>query len=99
MTSEVAFFFAGRPADAFKAGKPGPVRSVDEIPSFFRDKTSELAIHNPHYRQQSRVCKGGTDITFYCEVGSSQPAVHSNQCPGHPLPLLPTHVPGLQGWD
>ena len=32
------------------------------------------------------------------EVGS-QPAVHSNQCPGHPLPLLPTHVPGPQGWD
>ena len=77
MTSEVAFFCAGRPADAFKAEKPGPVRSVDEIPFFFRDKTSELAIHNPHYRQQSRVCKGGTDITFYCEVGSSQPAVHS----------------------
>ena len=47
MTSEVAFFFAGQPADAFKAEKPGPVRSVDEIPSFFRDKTSELAIHNP----------------------------------------------------
>ena len=44
-------------------------RCVDEIPSLFRDKTSELAIHNPHYRQQSRVCKGGTDITFYCEVG------------------------------
>ena len=68
MTSEVAFFFAGRPADAFKAEKPGPVRSVDEIPSFFRDKTSELAIHNPHYRQQSRVCKGGTDITFQLRV-------------------------------
>ena len=29
----------------------------------------------------------------------SQPAVHSNQCPGHPLPLLPTHVPGPQGSD
>ena len=29
------------------------------------------------------------------EVGSSsQPAVHSNQFPGHPLPLLPTQVPG-----
>ena len=35
----------------------------DEIPSFFHDKTSDLAIYNPHYRQQSRVCKGGTDIT------------------------------------
>ena len=57
------------PANAIKAEKPGPVRSVDENHSFFRDKTSELAIHNPHYRQQSRVCKGGTDITFYCEVG------------------------------
>ena len=31
--------------------------------NFFRDKTSDLAIHNPHYRQQSRVCKGGIDIT------------------------------------
>ena len=69
MTSEVAFFCAGWSADALKTEKPGPVRSVDEIPSFFRDKTSELAIHNPHYRQQSQVCKGGTDITFYCEVG------------------------------
>ena len=39
-------------------------RFVDEIPSSFRDKTSELAIHNPHYRQQSRVRKGGTDITI-----------------------------------
>ena len=46
-----------------------PLGCVDEIPSSFRDKTSELAIHNPHYRQQSRVCKGGTDITFYWEVG------------------------------
>ena len=36
---------------------------LDEIPSSFRDKTSELAIHNPHYRQQSRVRKGRTDIT------------------------------------
>ena len=44
-------------------------RCVDEILSFFRDKTSELAIHNPHYQQQGRVCKGGTDITFYWEVG------------------------------
>ena len=35
MTSEVAFFCAGRSADALKAEKPGPVRSVDEIPSFF----------------------------------------------------------------
>ena len=49
--------------DALKAEKPGSVHSVDEIFYFFRDKTSELAIHNPHYRQQSRVCKGGTDIT------------------------------------
>ena len=49
--------------------KPGPVRSVDEIPG-------------------------------RSEVGSSsQPAVHSNQFPGHPLPLLPTQVPGPQGWD
>ena len=30
---------------------------------------------------------------------SSQPAVHSNQFPGHPLPLLPTQRPGPQGWD
>ena len=30
---------------------------------------------------------------------SSQPTVHSNQFPGHPLPLLPTQVPGPQGWD
>ena len=30
---------------------------------------------------------------------SSQPAVHSNQFPGHPLSLLPTQVPGPQGWD
>ena len=30
---------------------------------------------------------------------SSQPAVHSNQFPGHPLPLLPTQGPGPQGWD
>ena len=44
-------------------------RCVGEILSSFRDKTCELAIHNPHYWQQSRVCKGGTDITFYWEVG------------------------------
>ena len=54
---------AGRPADASKAEKPGPVHSVDEIP-----------------------CRS--------EDGSSQPAVHSNQFPGHPLPLLPTQRPG-----
>ena len=69
MTSEVAFFWAGRSADAFKAEKPGPVHSVDEIPG-----RSE----------------GGS---------SSQPAVHSNQFPGHPPPLLPTQVPGPQGRD
>ena len=34
------------------------------------------------------------------EVGSSsQPAVHSNQFPDHPLPLLLTQGPGPQGWD
>ena len=34
------------------------------------------------------------------EVDSSfQPAVHSNQFPGHPPPLLPTQVPGPQGRD
>ena len=64
MTSEVAFFLAG----AFKVEKPGPVRSVDEIP-------------------------GRSEVD-----SSSQPAVHSNQFPGHPLPLLPTQVPGPQGW-
>ena len=68
MTSEVAFFFAGRSADALNAEKPGPVRSVDESPG-------------------------------RSEVSSSQPAVHSNQFPGHPLPLLPTQRPGPQGWD
>ena len=64
MTSEVAFFFAGRPGDALNEEKPGPVRSVDDIPG--RSKVGS----------------------------SSQPAVHSNQFPGHPLPLLPTQVPG-----
>ena len=39
------------------------------------------------------------EIPGWSEVGSSQPAVHSNQFPGHPLPLLPTQVPGPQGWD
>ena len=69
MTSEVAFFLAGRSADALNTEKPGPVRSVDESPG-------------------------------RSEVGSSsQPAVHSNQFPGHPLPLLPTQGPGPQGWD
>ena len=35
------------------------------------------------------------DIPGRSEVGSSsQPAVHSNQFPGHPLPLLLTQVPG-----
>ena len=66
MTSKVAFFLAGRPGDALKGRKAWTStlwRFVDEIPSSFRDKTSELAIHNPHYRQQSRVHKGGTDIT------------------------------------
>ena len=29
----------------------------------------------------------------------TQPAVHSNQCPGHPQPLLLTQVPGPQGRD
>ena len=34
------------------------------------------------------------EIPGRSEVGSSsQPAVHSNQFPGHPLPLLPTQVP------
>ena len=69
MTSEVAFFWAGRSVDALKAETGALCRCVDEFLSSFRDKTSELAIHNPHYRQQSRVCKGGTDITFYWEVG------------------------------
>ena len=60
MMSEVAFFFAGRSADALQAEKSRPVHSVDEIPG-------------------------------RSEVGSSsQPAVHSNQFPGHPLPLLDT---------
>ena len=69
MTSEVAFFLAGRSADALNAEKPGPVRSVDESPG-------------------------------RSEVGSSsQTAVHSNQFPGHPLPLLLTQRPGPQGWD
>ena len=64
MTSEVAFFFAGRSADALQAEKSRPVHSEDEIPG-------------------------------RSEVGSSsQPAVHSNQFPGHPLPLLPTQWPG-----
>ena len=63
MTSEVAFFFAGRSADALQAEKSRPVHSVDEIPG-------------------------------RSEVGSSQPAVHSNQFPGHPLPLLPTQWSG-----
>ena len=31
MTSEVAFFTAGRSADAFKAEKPGPVRCEGEV--------------------------------------------------------------------
>ena len=69
MTSEVAFFCAGRSVDALNAEKPGPVRSVDESP-------------------------GRSEVD-----SSSQPAVHSNQFPGHPLPLLPTQVPGPQGWD
>ena len=35
------------------------------------------------------------EIPGRSEVGSSsQPAVHSNQFSGHPLPLLPTQVPG-----
>ena len=35
------------------------------------------------------------EIPGRSEVGSSsQPAVHSNQFPGHPLPLLPTQWPG-----
>ena len=35
------------------------------------------------------------EIPGRSEVGSSsQPAVHSNQFPGHPLPLLPTQLPG-----
>ena len=64
MTSEVAFFFAGRSADALQAEKSRPVHSVDEFPG-------------------------------RSEVGSSsQPAVHSNQIPGHPLPLLPTQWSG-----
>ena len=40
--------------------------SVDEFLSFVikpGNLNSDLAIHNPHYRQQSRVRKGGTDIT------------------------------------
>ena len=35
------------------------------------------------------------EIPGWSEVGSSsQPAGHSNQFPSHPLPLLPTQVPG-----
>ena len=62
---------AGRSAGAFKAKKPGPVRSEDERPGRAGLKSVLLP----------------------------QPTVHSNQCSGHPLPLLPTHVPGPQGWD
>ena len=38
MTSEVAFFWAGRLADALKADKPGPVRSEDESPGRCRSE-------------------------------------------------------------
>ena len=69
MTSEGAFFWAGRSAEALKTPKPGPVRSEDEV----------------------LVGAGLKSV--------AQPAVHSNQCPGHPLPLLPTQVPGPQRWD
>ena len=61
----------GRSAGAFKAEKPGPVRSEDERPGRAGLKSVLLP----------------------------QPDVHSNQCSGHPLPLLPTHMPGPQGWD
>ena len=67
MTSEVAFFCAGRPADALKAEKPGPVRSVDEVLAGLKSillfsrlytQTSFLAIHLPYYRHHCRVHKG-----------------------------------------
>ena len=38
MTSEVAFFSAGRSADAVKAEKPGPVRSEDGSPGRCRSE-------------------------------------------------------------
>ena len=69
MTSEVAFFCAGRSADALKAEKPGPVRSVDEVLAGLKSillsrlytQTSFLAIHCPYYRHKCRVHKGGTE--------------------------------------
>ena len=44
MTSEAAFFRAGRSADALKAEKPGPVRSNGENPGRCRSEvgTKEL---------------------------------------------------------
>ena len=46
MTSEVAFFFAGRSADALKAEKPRPVHSVDEIPGRSEvGSSSQPAVH------------------------------------------------------
>ena len=68
--SEVAFFLAGRSADALNAEKPGPVRSVDENPgrsevvlllSRLYTQTSFLAIHCPYYRHKGQVHKGGTE--------------------------------------
>ena len=70
MTSEVTFFWAGRSADALKAEKPGPVRSVDEVLAGLKSillfsrlytQTSFLAIHLPYYRHKCRVHKGGTE--------------------------------------
>ena len=47
MTSEVAFFLAGRSADALNAEKPGPVRSVDESPGRSEvGSSSQPAVHS-----------------------------------------------------
>ena len=81
--SEVAFFFAGRSADALQAQKSRPVHSVDEIPGRSEVGSSSqpavhsnqfLVIHCPYYRHNGRVHKGGTesDKDSFCVVNTGE---------------------------
>ena len=64
------------------------------------DRTSEVAFFELAGRLKPGPVPSEDKVLVDAGLKSvAQPAVQSNQCPGHPLPLLPTQVPGPQGWD
>ena len=63
---------------------------TSEVVFFFAGRSADAL-----QAEKSRPVHSVDEIPGRSEVGSSsQPAVHSNQFPGHPLPLLPTQWPG-----